>query len=213
MLHGAGRTRSNCITLSRRDDKQPIRDWLSPSSPPAPAGHVGFAAVYLSVSICRICVVRSPHRAAAVRPPRDERLLGRRHCAAPLLANEARLVARLGEDEFGCEGALHRGVAPQDKGRAHRGKGAALRFDLVWWQVVEPVGSRENTRADFGLGPVPSLPRRRCLGPPPGRGKHPSAIGGNARWRASERFQDALFSACHRSTRERATCCDALQNQ
>ena len=149
--------------------------------------------MYLSVSICRICVVRSPHRAAAVRPPRDERLLGRRHCAAPLLANEARLVARLGEDEFGCEGALHRGVAPQDKGRAHRGKGAALRFDLVRWQVVEPVGSRENTRADFGLGPVPSLTCRRCLGPPPGRGKQPSAIGGNVRWRASERYQDAFF--------------------
>ena len=29
------------------------------------------------------------------------------------------LVARLGEDELGGEGARHRGVAPQDEGRAH----------------------------------------------------------------------------------------------
>lgn len=72
----------------------------------SPAVHPGLATVYLPVSICRVRVASSPQRAAAVRPPRDERLLGRQCRAAPLLAEEVRLVARLGEDKLGCEGTF-----------------------------------------------------------------------------------------------------------
>ena len=88
-----------------------------------------------------------------MRSPCNEWLSGR------LLADDARLAARLGEDELGCRGTLHRGVAPQDKGRAHRGKGTALRFYLVWWPLVEPVESKQHTRTDAGLALATSLPR------------------------------------------------------
>ena len=161
--------------------------------------------------ICRIRISRSPQRASAVRPACDSDgpLLGRRRRGprrgAPLLTDAARRVARLGEDELGCEGALHRGIAPQDEGRAHRGEGAALRLDLVRWQVAEPVASRENARAHFGR-PCPRVLR------PSSWAREAAQCLRRERRVASWRYEDAVLLACHRATRERATCCDALRS-
>ena len=60
---------------------------------------------------------------------------------------------------------LHRGVAPHDKGRAHRSQCAALHFDLIRRQAVKPVEKGEYTqRAAIGLGPAPWIPDLRQPG-------------------------------------------------